>query len=364
MQRINLDTSRKATNQDVKVYIRTGEKEFTTVGVSLTTYGIPHDLTGFTVNFEGANAEGRFSGGGARIVNATNGQIEYTFTPTDAAVEGWFETAYFVIKKGDEIEGTTEAFRVHVSRRVDIDEAQAAAGVNTLQETINALEATFNEWKASREADYAGLQTQADALATQITSAKADLDAKVAAAQTAVGTAKADALAAVDDAVAKLNAAIEDFNAADFYTKAEANALLLQKVDRSSYDGLYTTSKAAITPMSGFVEYNTNSASANFPQAIRRFGVVTTKGAFKNNSEVVLSGNDAIFTMGQLPVGYRPAEDLNFIAQGSWMNKYLVTVTKGGLITGARYGTNSTVNIPAGSWLNIGMTFVALEQDT
>ncbi|MGZ7294654.1 hypothetical protein ACXWQW_09500, partial [Streptococcus pyogenes] len=86
---------------------------------------------------------------------------------------------------------------------------------------------------------------------------KADLDAKVAAAQTAVGTAKADALAAVDDAVAKLNTAIEDFNAADFYTKAEADALLLQKVDRSSYDGLYTTSKAAITPMSGFVEYNT-----------------------------------------------------------------------------------------------------------
>ncbi|WP_395263032.1 hypothetical protein, partial [Clostridium perfringens] len=97
------------------------------------------------------------------------------------------------------------------------------------------MEATFNEWKASREADYAGLQTQADALATQITSAKADLDAKVAAAQTAVGTAKADALAAVDDAVAKLNTAIEDFNAADFYTKAEADALLLQKVDRSSY---------------------------------------------------------------------------------------------------------------------------------
>lgn len=363
MQRINLDTSRKATNQNISVFIRTGEKEFTTIGASITTYGIPFDLTGYTVNFEGANSKGRFSGGSADIVNASNGQIEYTFTPTDAAEEGWFETAYFVIKQADAIEGTTEAFRVHVSRRVDIDDEQAAAGVNTLQETINALEATFNTWKAAREQDYAGLQTQADNLDTQITTAKADLDAKIAAAQLALNNTKNGIDTDIAAAKADLDAAIAQFQAADFYTKSETDAKLATKVDKTSYDGLYTTSKIAIPAMAGFEAYNTNASSGNYPMAIRRFGVVTTKGAYRNTAQINLGTNDASFSMGQLPVGYRPAEDLNFVAQGTNMRKYLVTITKGGVISGARYGADNVSDpvMPAGHWLNIGMTFVAAE---
>lgn len=363
MQRINLDTSRKASNQDLKVFIRTGERAFTTIGVSITTYGIPFDLTGYTVNFEGANADGRFSGGSANIVNASNGQIEYTFTPTDAAVEGWFETAYFVIKQADVIEGTTEAFRVHVSRRVDIDDVQAAAGVNTLQETINSMEAAFGTWKTAREQDYASLQTQANNLDTQITTAKNDLDAKVTAAQTALGNTKNTIDADIATNKAALDAAKAEFDAADFYTKAETDTKLALKVDKSSYDGLYTTSKIAIPAMAGFEAYNSNASSANYPMAIRRFGVVTTKGAYRNLSQINLGSNDATFSMGQLPVGYRPAEDLNFIAQGTNMRKYLVTITKGGVISGSRYGADNVSDsvMPAGHWLNIGMTFVAAE---
>lgn len=363
MQRINLDTSRKATNQNISVFIRVGEKEFTTIGVSLTTYGIPFDLTGYTVNFEGANAKGRFSGGSAAIVNASNGQIEYTFTTTDAAEEGWFETAYFVIKQADQIEGTTEAFRLHVSRRVDIDDEQAAAGVNTLQETINALEDTFTSWMRLREADYTNLQDQANSLDTQITSAKADLDAKVAAAQLALNNTKNGIDTDIAAAKADLDAAIAQFQAADFYTKSETDAKLALKVDKSSYDSLYATSKIAIPAMAGFEAYNSNASSANYPMAIKRFGVVTTKGAFRNLSQINLGANEATFSMGQLPVGYRPSEDLNFIAQGTSMRKYLVTITKGGVISGARYGAGDTSDpvMPAGHWLNIGMTFVAAE---
>lgn len=362
MQRINLDTIRKATNLDIKVFIRTGEKAFSTIGASITTNGIPFNLTGYTVNFEGANQNGKFSGGSATIVNATNGQIEYTFTPTDAAVEGWFEYAYFVVKKGSTIEGTTEGFQVHVSRRVDIDDEQIGAGVNALQETINALESSFNTWKGNREADYSALQTQANGLSTKLNTVGTDLTGKVTAAQTALNTTKNDALSAVTTAHNDLDDAMEQFAAADFYNKAEMNSKLNLKVDKTTYTSLYTTAEAAIAPMAGFTEYNTSASSGNFPMAIRRFGVVTTKGAFKNTNTINLSDAQDVVNMGLLPAGYRPKRDLNFVAQGTNMNRYLVTVTTAGTITAARYGSGaSPTSIPAGSWLNIGMTFVAAE---
>lgn len=363
MQRINLDTSRKATNEDIKVFIRTGEKEFTTIGVSLTTYGVPYDLTGFTVNFEGANANGKFSGGSANIVNASNGQIEYTFTPTDAAVEGWFETAYFVIKQADVIEGTTEAFRVHVSRRVDIDDEQAAAGVNTLQETINAMEATFGTWKTARENDYSALQVQADELDTQITTAKADLDAKVTAAQTSLGNTKNTIDASIATNKAALDAAKAEFDAADFYTKSESNSKLAAKLDTATFNNYKAVTKVAIEPLTGFSRYTDDGNSTNYPYAVKTGGVVTIKGAFTNQRELSATETGVAFNLGQLPVGYRPAENFNFISQGMSMNQFLLTVTKEGQVVGARYGTGaSSAPMPAGSWIYVGATFVAASQ--
>lgn len=119
---------------------------------------------------------------------------------------------------------------------------------------------------------------------------------------------------------------------------------------------LMTISITTLTPASGYDIYGT--AETWLPSAKRSVGrVIQLSGAFLNNSNIQSTTSPEI--IGYLPVWARPSLQVNFIVQGSGINRFLLTVYTNGNIGFSRYGTTSNIMVPAGSWLNISCMYVA-----
>lgn len=123
-----------------------------------------------------------------------------------------------------------------------------------------------------------------------------------------------------------------------------------------AYEDLMTVSETQLTPASGYSVYDTGTSK---PAARRTVGkIITLSGAFKNN-ESVTTTTDWI-TMGIVPTWAIPSSNVNFVVQGSGMNRFQIQVTTSGNIRWARYGTGgSPGTASAGAWLNISCVYTA-----
>lgn len=101
--------------------------------------------------------------------------------------------------------------------------------------------------------------------------------------------------------------------------------------------------------------YATNGS--NQPRAYKHGRVVTLTGCIKNTSEIAAT-TDAV-QIGSVPSDCKPISPYRAVVQGSSMNRFLLTIETDGKIQLARYGTTSSINVPANSWLNIGCTYIS-----
>lgn len=107
----------------------------------------------------------------------------------------------------------------------------------------------------------------------------------------------------------------------------------------------------SVTLNDGFTDYSSTQATS----VIRNGNQVQIQGAVKNSA--VLAAADSTI-IGTVPVGYRPANNINITAHGSGMNLFLLQVSTAGSITVSRYGTGTQIDVPVGAWLNIGVGYI------
>lgn len=113
-----------------------------------------------------------------------------------------------------------------------------------------------------------------------------------------------------------------------------------------------TNISASVILADGFEVYSPTQS----PIAMRSGNNVTLFGAVKNVNAVPAS---AQVTVATLPRAYWPAFSVSYVQQGSGKNTFLVQINgSNGTIQVSRYGTGSNVDIPAGSWLNIGYSYI------
>lgn len=106
-----------------------------------------------------------------------------------------------------------------------------------------------------------------------------------------------------------------------------------------------------VTLNEGFTDYSSTQTTS----VIRNGNQVQIQGAVKNSA--VLAAADSTI-VGTVPAGYRPANNINITAHGSGMNLFLLQVSTAGSITVSRYGTSTQIDVPAGAWLNIGVSYI------
>lgn len=128
------------------------------------------------------------------------------------------------------------------------------------------------------------------------------------------------------------------------------------------YQDLMTLPRKEVTEFgSGFGAY-----PGQAPSAERYMRSVQLYGAFINNNIIAASQAYEELWMGTLPVGYRPADKIGFVVQGTGANRFLLQIDRNGRIyisrvagwTGSAYGF---VAAAAGSWLNIQCSFIAAD---
>lgn len=121
--------------------------------------------------------------------------------------------------------------------------------------------------------------------------------------------------------------------------------------DISETDNL-TNSSASVILADGFEVYSPTQS----PIAMRSGNNVTLFGAVRNVNTVPASDQ---VTVATLPRAYWPAFSVSYVQQGSGKNTLLVQINgTDGTIQISRYGTGSNIDIPAGSWLNIGHSYI------
>lgn len=114
--------------------------------------------------------------------------------------------------------------------------------------------------------------------------------------------------------------------------------------------------------VSPFVEYNNGTSAGSF-RAKKEGHIVHIFGNAAVTSAITLNTTEV--TMGTLPEGYRPSENLSALMQGSSVNKWLLSIKPDGRVRASRYGLSSWVPLEpqteneVGSWLPFSMTFYA-----
>lgn len=106
---------------------------------------------------------------------------------------------------------------------------------------------------------------------------------------------------------------------------------------------------------SGFTHYDSNAHCR-----YRRVGkVVELRGAIKNSSAILGTTVDSSSTIATISdTTCRPSSALQFVQQGSGMNRFLLQVSNNGGLTIGRYGTTSPIQMGAGSWINLYATWI------
>lgn len=68
---------------------------------------------------------------------------------------------------------------------------------------------------------------------------------------------------------------------------------------------------------------------------------------------------DRTYVLFNIPAGYRPRRDCNFVIQGSTMNRATLRVDANGNVYICRYGTNQSYEIAVNTWLAFDVCWFA-----
>ncbi|EPH98194.1 hypothetical protein D920_01752 [Enterococcus faecalis 13-SD-W-01] len=233
------DTS-KDVNGSYIVYGRVADNEGVSKQIGILENGMPLNLTGFTITFEGITHEGKtkvFDTGGVTVVDAAKGTFKYTFPNSAFTVSGKYERAYFSLVK-DSVRYTTADFEIVVFENADIDAEEAETIITEYNKLIAEL-------YALQKSNIAELQKQQDEYIKTTDATFAAINQKITTLQTQITTYETNVTDAKNAAISTINAALEEFKAGDFYTKSEADAkfMLLKSAERS----LLTLKNATVT---------------------------------------------------------------------------------------------------------------------
>lgn len=103
-----------------------------------------------------------------------------------------------------------------------------------------------------------------------------------------------------------------------------------------------------------FVNYGGNAV--NQPKYKVTGNVVTITGLVSPAAEF-LSTTNAVAIASGIPAEYRPSQTLQFVCQGSMMNRWNCSVTKDGAVGLSRYGTTEATTVPTNAWLCFTVTY-------
>ena len=95
---------------------------------------------------------------------------------------------------------------------------------------------------------------------------------------------------------------------------------------------------------------------ANQPKCKMTGNVVTVMGILTPETEFTSSTTGVNIASG-IPANMRPSVNLQFVCQGSSMNRWDCSITTGGAITLSRYGTTEATKVTSGAWLPFCVTY-------
>lgn len=233
------DTS-KDVNGSYIIYGRVADNAGVSKQIGILENGMPLNLTGFTITFEGITHEGKtkvFDTGGVTVVDAAKGTFKYTFPSLAFTVSGKYERAYFSLVK-DSVRYTTADFEIVVFENADIDAEEAETIITEYNKLIAEL-------YALQKSNIAELQKQQDEYIKTTDTTFAAINQKITALQTQITSYETSVTNSKDTAINTINAALEEFKAGDFYTKSESDSkfMLLKSAERS----LITLKNAVVT---------------------------------------------------------------------------------------------------------------------
>ena len=109
-----------------------------------------------------------------------------------------------------------------------------------------------------------------------------------------------------------------------------------------------------LTIADGFALYN--GTVANQPKCKVTGNVVTVMGVLTPKTEFTSSTTGVDMASG-IPANLRPSVNLQFVCNGSSMNRWCCSVTTSGTVTISRYGTTAATTVPVGTWLPFCVTY-------
>lgn len=118
---------------------RQGDKATVTVNVFVVDGGVPYNLTGNTIYYEGLKPNNAYvrDTSGVKIINATQGNFEYTFRPETFGVAGIGKRSYFSIEQGGTVRASTQDFGLITLADAMTGNAMSGTYISELEELIN-----------------------------------------------------------------------------------------------------------------------------------------------------------------------------------------------------------------------------------
>lgn len=126
------------------INVRQGNRNTEVIEAAIVENGRPYDLTGCKVYFESIVGEKFPVQLGAKVVDAKNGKIQYTFD--QYSMQSLHrQTADFMIMKGTDVIGTTQDFSYFVVKAVSKTEGEMGSYWQSVEDLIADMAAFINE---------------------------------------------------------------------------------------------------------------------------------------------------------------------------------------------------------------------------
>ncbi|MDX5910255.1 BppU family phage baseplate upper protein [Bacillus cereus group sp. BfR-BA-01029] len=118
---------------------RQGDKETVTVNVFIVDSGVPYNLTGQDIYYEGLKPNNAYvrDKTGVKMINATQGNFEYTFRPETFGVAGVGRRSYFSIEQGGTVRASTQDFGLVTLADAMTGNTMSGPYISELEELIN-----------------------------------------------------------------------------------------------------------------------------------------------------------------------------------------------------------------------------------
>lgn len=140
--------------------VRNGNRNSEVMEASITENGNPYDLTGCKAYFESVLTNDSAVQRSAKIINAKNGKVQYTFDEYSMqAIHK--QTANLAFYKGDDLIATTQDFTYFVVRAVSKTEGEMGSYWQTVEDLIidmiaflNENKGDFTDWMNDRKKEF------------------------------------------------------------------------------------------------------------------------------------------------------------------------------------------------------------------